>query len=334
MFRKGVVVQACHTYYVILLAGKVCLDTAVLRLAGLGLVAGDRLGLAIPFGSYASGIDPEGCANVAPDAFGTAVGKFLVICVGADTVGVAGNFTLGVGEIHEEVANGLQFVMVLGFDVGLVGVEIDRQHGRLAAESLGSRCLHMDRHYRAAIHVNLFPGGGAWAFVEIIGYAVLVSIKRAAIHVNLYAGGCTGAFVEIIGYAVSIAIKRAAIRANLYTSGCTGAFVEIIGYAGAIGIKRAAIRVNLYTCRGAGAFVVMIEYAVLVGIKRAAILVNSNTGGGARTFIEIIKYAVLVGIKRAAILVNGNAGRCAGALVKGVEHAVVVTVHRSWCVFF
>jgi hypothetical protein len=79
MFRRGVVVQACHTYDVTLLAGKVSHYTAVLRPAGLGLVTGDRLGLAVAFGGYAVGIDPEGCANVAPDAFGTAIGKFLAV---------------------------------------------------------------------------------------------------------------------------------------------------------------------------------------------------------------------------------------------------------------
>ena len=122
-----------------LIAGKVSNYTAVLRPAGLGLVAGDRLGLAVAFGGYAVGIDPEGCANVAPDAFGTAIGKFLIMCVAGGAVSMTGNLTFGIGEIHEEVANGFQFVMVLVLDVGLVGVEIDRQHGRFAAESLGSR---------------------------------------------------------------------------------------------------------------------------------------------------------------------------------------------------
>jgi hypothetical protein len=163
--------------YSLLLAGKVCLNSAVFCLAGLGLVAGDRLGLAVTLCGYASGIDPEGCANITPDAFGPAIGKFQVICVAADAVSMAGNLTLGIGKIHEEVANGLQFVMVLWLDVGLVGVEIDRQYSRLAAESLGSRCLYMGgyhHHGGTAILVNGNASGGTGAFVEIIGYAVLV----------------------------------------------------------------------------------------------------------------------------------------------------------------
>src|SRR6185369_3131161 len=49
---------------VTLLAGKVCHDAAILRPAGLGLVAGDRLGLAVAFGDDTAGIDIEGCADV------------------------------------------------------------------------------------------------------------------------------------------------------------------------------------------------------------------------------------------------------------------------------
>src|SRR5450631_372909 len=138
MFRKGVGVRVCIAYYVRLLAGEVCHYAAILSPAGFGLVAGDRLGLAIAFGGYAAGINVEGFADVFLDTFGTALGKFLVMRVAGGAVGMAGNFTFGVGKIHQKVANCLQFVMVPGLDVGLVGVEIDRQHSRLAAEPLGS----------------------------------------------------------------------------------------------------------------------------------------------------------------------------------------------------
>jgi hypothetical protein len=74
MIRKGVAAQACFgrllttillvriTYGVILLTGEVSHNTAVFRPAGLGLVAGDRLGLAVPFGGYTAGVNPEGIA--------------------------------------------------------------------------------------------------------------------------------------------------------------------------------------------------------------------------------------------------------------------------------
>src|SRR5450631_2742758 len=100
MFRKGVGVRVCFTYNVILVAGKVCHYAAILSPAGFGLVAGDRLGLAIAFVGRAAGINVEGFAGVFLDAFGTALGKFLVMRVAGGAVGMAGNFTFGVGEIH------------------------------------------------------------------------------------------------------------------------------------------------------------------------------------------------------------------------------------------
>jgi len=137
MFRKGfeVLLYVCRA--LTLLAGKVCHDTAVLSTTGLGLVAGYRLGLAIAFSDYAAGFNIEGGADVIPDTVGTPLGKFLVIGVAGSTVRMTGNLALGIGEVAEEVANGFQFVMVLGLDVRLVGIEVDRQHGRFAAEALG-----------------------------------------------------------------------------------------------------------------------------------------------------------------------------------------------------
>src|SRR5512133_1079824 len=110
--------------------------------------------------------------------------------------------------------------MVLGLDVSLVAIEIDRQNSRLAAEPLGSRSLHMGRHDNlgwAAVLVNHDAGRCAGAFIEIIRYAVTVGIKRAAIHANLYTDRCTRTFVEIVGYTVTIGIQWTAIRVNLYT---------------------------------------------------------------------------------------------------------------------
>ena len=161
----------------ILLAGKVCLDAAIFGSVGLGLVAGDRLGLAVSFSGYAAGVDPESRADVFLNAYGASLGKFLVIFVASDAVGMAGNFALGIGEIHEEVANGLQFVMVHGLDNRFVKVEMDLQHGRLAAESLASRCFL----WGAALSINLYADWCAGALVQIVWHTIFVGVNRATV---------------------------------------------------------------------------------------------------------------------------------------------------------
>ena len=128
--------RACfgHAVITMLLAGEVCLYAAILGSAGLEHVAGDRPGLAVAFGGYAAGIDSEGCADVFPDAFGTAFGKFLVIIEAGDAVRMAGNLAPGPGEFLEELANILQVSFILWFDVGLVRVELDIEDGWFVAE--------------------------------------------------------------------------------------------------------------------------------------------------------------------------------------------------------
>src|SRR5512133_668953 len=97
--------------------------------------------------------------------------------------------------------------MVLGLDVSLVAIEIDRQNSRLAAEPLGSRSLHMGRHDNlgwAAVLVNHDAGRCAGAFIEIIRYAVTVGIKRTTAYINFDTGRCAGAFILIIRHAVAV----------------------------------------------------------------------------------------------------------------------------------
>ena len=60
IFRKGVGYRPASDMAATLLAGKICYDTTILRTTSLGLVACYRLGLAVAFGGYATGINLEG----------------------------------------------------------------------------------------------------------------------------------------------------------------------------------------------------------------------------------------------------------------------------------
>src|SRR5512133_2537460 len=85
LFRKGVAALACVN---VLLAGKICHNTAVFGPASLVLVAGDRLGFAVAFGGYAPGINMKSFTDVFLDVFRTTLRQILVMCVAGGAVGM------------------------------------------------------------------------------------------------------------------------------------------------------------------------------------------------------------------------------------------------------
>src|SRR6185369_249479 len=180
-----------------LLANEVGFDATVFSLAFLGLVIGHRLGRTITFSLETLGSNPESLDEITADAVGTALGEFHVARLVADTVGMSFDNPPGFGEFRQEIGQFFQLVMVLGFDVRLVGVELDVDD-RWAAQ-LCSGFRHDYRRWNLDGHVGRTCCNASCTFTgQGIGGGVCRGYALAALWLNSTDERLNGAFRGIL----------------------------------------------------------------------------------------------------------------------------------------
>src|SRR5262245_26947849 len=107
------------------------------------------------------------------------------------------NFCGSLGILLQHIADFLEFIMIGGFDVRLVGIKLYVQLDTLAWH------LGFDG---AAVRIDLVPKWSAGAFVKIVRHSIPVGIDRAACCIDGYAGWSVGAFVKVVRYSILVGI--------------------------------------------------------------------------------------------------------------------------------